>query len=161
MLSGSRPRGSSSTPASGKIGRTKGSAVPPSRSLIPAPLRKTSGQENIWSGKHLGGEPSPASQGQRIGRPHRLEEFDELLACRLLVPLAVALEQTQEFIDRRLAIAAAEECGGELETRLVIIGIGRQPGAQLARPGHRLLRLLGELERRTRRADLGVSRTLL
>src|ERR1700720_4631343 len=151
MLSGSRPRGSSSTPVNGKIGRIKGSAVPPGRSLIPASP----------SGKHLGGEPTPAAQGQRIGRPHRLEEFDELLACRLLVPLAVALEQTQEFIDRRLAIAAAEECRGEFEARLVIVRVRRQPGAQLARPGHRFLRLLGELERRTRRGDLDVSRTLL
>src|SRR5439155_16737352 len=101
MLSGRRPRGSSSTPVSGKIGRIEGSVVPPSRSLIPgSPL-----------GKHLGREPTPAAQGQRIGRPHRLEEFDELLARRLLVPFAVALEEAQELIDRRLAIAAAEECG--------------------------------------------------
>src|SRR5438132_6639838 len=141
MLSGSRPRGSSSTPVSGKIGRIKGSAVPPSRSLIPGSP----------SGKHLGGEPPPATQGQRIGRPHRLEEFDELLARRLLVPLAVALEEAQKLIDRRLAVAAAEEGGGELEARFVIVGVCRQPGAQLARPGHRFLALLGELERRARR----------
>src|ERR1700732_1739711 len=88
MLSGSRPRGSSSTPVNGKIGRIKGSVVPPGRSLIPASP----------SGKHLGGEPTPAVQGQRIGRPHRLDEFDELLACRLLVPLAVALEHTEALI---------------------------------------------------------------
>ena len=55
------------------------------------------------------------AQGQRIGRPHRLEEFDELLARGLLVPLAIALEQGQQLVDRRLALAAAEEGGGELE----------------------------------------------
>src|SRR5271166_1636821 len=130
MLSGSRPRGSSSTPLNGKIGKIEGSAVWPTRSLIPIPP----------SGKHLGGEPPSAAQGQRIGRPHRLEEFDELFARGLLVPLAIALEKIQQLVDRGLSLAAAEQPGCELEARLVIVRVCRQASAQFARPGHRLLR---------------------
>src|SRR5206468_11485081 len=109
-LSGSRPRGNSRTPASGKIGRTEGRAVVSGRSLI-VPL----------SGEHQRREPPSRIQGQRIGRPHGLEKLDELFARGLLVPLAIALEQGQQLIDRRLAFAAAEQPGGELEPRLVIV----------------------------------------
>src|SRR6516165_12422057 len=144
MLSGNRPRGNSSTPVNGKIGRIEGSAVPLTRSLIPVSP----------SGKHLCGEPPSAAQRQGIGWPHRLEEFDELLAGRLLVPLPIALEQGQQLVDRGLALPAAEEGRGELEARLMIVRVRRQAKAQLARPGHRLLRLLGEIERRARRSDL-------
>src|SRR6516165_11072402 len=134
MLSGNRPRGNSSTPVSGKIGRIEGSAVPLTRSLIPVSP----------SGKHLRGEPPSTAQRQRIGRPHRLEEFDELLASGLLVPLPIALEQGQQLVDRSLPLAAAEEGRGELEARLVIVRVRRQASAQLLRSGDRLLRLFGE-----------------
>src|SRR5215469_11766457 len=133
MFNGKRPRASSRTPANGKIGRTEGSSRPPVSSLIALP-----------SGEHQGGEAPSGTQSQRIGRPHCLEKFDELLARRLLVPLAVALEQGQEFVDRHLALTAAEETGGELEPRLMIIGVGRQTGTELFFSSHRLLRLLGE-----------------
>src|SRR6516165_6838608 len=119
MLSGSRPRGSSSTPVSGKIGTIEGSAVLPTRSLIPVPP----------SGKHLGGKPPSAAQRQRIGRPHRLEEFDELLACGLLVPLPITLEQRQQLVDRGFPFTAAEESRGELEACFVIVGVRRQASA--------------------------------
>src|SRR6516164_8358468 len=113
MLSGNRPRGNSSTPVSGKIGRIAGSAVPLTRSLIPVSP----------SGEHLCGEPPSAAQRQRIGRPHRLEKFDELLTRSLLVPLPIALEQGQELVDRILPLAAAKEGRGELNPRLVIVGV--------------------------------------
>src|SRR6516225_12098126 len=100
MLSGSRPRGNSSTPVSGKIGRIEGSAVRLMRSLIPVSSL----------GKHLRGEPPSAAQRQRIGWPHCLEEFDELLARGLLVPFPIALEQGQQLLDGGLPLAAAEEC---------------------------------------------------
>src|SRR6516225_12030994 len=146
MLSGSRPRGSSRTPVSGKIGTIEGSAVLPTRSLIPVSP----------SGKHLGGKPPSPAQRQRIGRPHRLEEFDELLTRSLLVPLPIALEQGQKLVDRILPLAAAEEGRGELDPRLVIVGVRCQSSAQFARPGHRLLRLFTDLQRRACRGDLGV-----
>src|SRR5207237_10868643 len=101
MLSGSRPRGSSSTPVNGKIGRVSGNTAL-SRSLMPPPLSFTS-----CLGEHQRGQPPPRAQGQRVGRPHRLEEFDQLLARRLLVPFAVAPEQGQQLVARGLALAAA------------------------------------------------------
>src|SRR6516165_12536854 len=120
MFSGNRPRGNSSTLVSGKIGSIEGSTVALTRSLIPASP----------SGKHLGGEPPSAAQRQRIGRPHRLEEFDELLTRSLLVPFSIALEQGQELVDRILPLPAAEEGRGELDPRLVIVGVRCQSSAQ-------------------------------
>src|SRR5579863_5597518 len=99
MLSGSRPRGSSSTPTSGNIGTISGSGPAWRGSLIPP-----------WSsGEHQRREPAPRALRQGVGRAHRLEELDELLARRLLVPLAVALEEGEHLVDRGLALAAAEE----------------------------------------------------
>src|SRR5690349_9233656 len=101
MFRGSRPRGSSSTPVSGKIGRMAGSAAPPLRSLITSPSRK-----------HHGGKPATAAQGKRVGRTHHLEEFEELLASGLLVPIAIAFEQGQQLVDRGFPLAAPEQPGG-------------------------------------------------
>src|SRR4249920_1957153 len=126
MLSGSRPRGSSKTAVKGKIGRMSGSA----------PDSDGSGRSLMArlppSRKHQGRQPAPAAQGQGIGRAHDLEEFDQLAARRLLVPGAVAPEQGQQLVDRALVLARAEERGRELETRLVIVGVRVEPGAQLA-----------------------------
>src|SRR3954467_5622815 len=118
MLSGRRPRGSSNTPGSGKIGMVSGSAA---ASLItPA------------SGEHQRRQPPPRRQGQRIGRPHSLEEFDQLLARRLLVPVAIALEQGQELVDGRLALAGAEQGGRQLKARLVVVRVLLQALLQCA-----------------------------
>ena len=43
-----------------------------------------------------------ALQGARIGRPHRLEQGDELLARRIVIPFAVAADDFQQFVDARL-----------------------------------------------------------
>src|SRR5438094_9471822 len=129
MLSGSRPRGSSSTPVSGKIGRVSGNTAL-SRSLMPPPLSLTPRLR-----EHQRGQPPPRAQGQRVGRPHRLEEFDELLAGRLLVPFAVAPEQGQQLLYRRLALAAAEQRGRQFEARLVVVRILLQPPFQATRAG--------------------------
>src|SRR5690349_17668650 len=106
MLSGRRPRGNSKTPVSGKIGRMSGNTR--SRSLMPpSPSRHASSKpasNKHASRKHQGGEAPPRAQGQRIGRPHDLEEFDELFPRRLVVPFAVALEERQQFVDRGLAL---------------------------------------------------------
>src|SRR5579885_3017459 len=85
MLSGSRPRGNSSTPVSGKIGRMSGSASP--------------GSAMAASREHQRRELAPRAEGQRIGRPHDLEELDQLLARRLLVPVAVLAIKRQQLID--------------------------------------------------------------
>src|SRR5215468_5505283 len=150
MFSGSLPRGSSNTPVNGKIGRMAGSAVPPRRSLIGAP-----------SGKHGRGKPPSAAQGQRVGRTHYLEEFEELLAGGLFVPFAIAFEQGEQLVNAGFPLSASEQSGSELESRLVVVRTLRQPGPQLAGRTHRLLRLLGEIESGAGRSDLGVSDTLL
>src|SRR5512133_3563209 len=125
MLSGNLPRGSSSTPVSGKIGRMAASPAPPLRSLItPA------------SGKHHGGQPSSTAQGQRIGRSHDFEELDELFARRLLVPFAIAFEQRQQLVDGGLSLAASEQRRRELEAGLVIVSVFRQSGSQFSRRRH-------------------------
>src|SRR6266404_9616990 len=124
MLSGSFPRGSSRTPVSGKIGSVAGSSASRGSKLAdmpPAGLREEDRRQ-----------PPPRRQRQRIGRPHRLEELDELLARRLLVPLACPLDDLQELVDRRLALAGGEQRGGEVKTGLMVVGIRRQPRAQFA-----------------------------
>src|SRR5215469_11063764 len=100
MFRGSRPRGRSSTPLSGKIGRMAGSAAPPCRSLIA-----------ILSRKHSRGKPAPAAQSQRVGRTHHFEKFEELLARGLFVPLSIALEQGQQLVNAGFPLPAAEQRG--------------------------------------------------
>src|SRR5437868_8328781 len=118
MFRGSRPRGSSRTPVSGKIGRMSGSPAPPRCSLISG-----------LSGKHDRGEPAAAVQRQRISRTHHLEKFEELLARGLLVPFANALEEGQQFVDGRFPFPAPEQRSGEFEATLVVVGVLRQAGA--------------------------------
>src|ERR1700687_4255781 len=107
MLSGNRPRGNSKTPVNGKIGRMSGSAISsrgPGWSLMTHQSASATP-----SREHQGRQPAPRAQGQGVGRAHDLEELDELAPRRLLVPLAVALEEGQQFVDRGLALAGAEE----------------------------------------------------
>src|SRR5215469_5395169 len=105
MLSGNRPPGSSSTPVSGKIGMTGGSwstARSNGEPVMAARSRKEDRRET-----------APGCDRERIRRPHRLEELQELLARGLLVPGPVAADDLQELVDPRLALAGAEERGGE------------------------------------------------
>src|SRR5207302_2333138 len=158
MLSGSRPRGNSSTPVNGKIGRMSGSAISfrgPGWSLMARSSPPPRSRE------HQRRQPAPRAQGQRVGRTHDLEELDELTPRRLFVPVAVALEEGQQLVDRWFALAAAEERRRQLEPRLVIVRVRFEPGAQLADRTHRLLRVLGKFEGRARRGDLGVLFELL
>src|SRR5438128_914983 len=99
MLSGNRPRGSSSVPVSGKIGNTSGKtrcAPEPGASLMSRlPTRSA---DPAASREHQRRQATPGTQGQRVGRTHHLEKLDELLAGGLLVPLAVALVEGQELV---------------------------------------------------------------
>src|SRR5262245_28824877 len=122
MLSGSLPRGSSRTPLKGKIGRVSGNSGMAGSGASPGIAALAEEQR---------GEAPPRRDGQRIGRTHGLEELDELLAPGLLVPLAVEPHQLEQLVDRLLAAAAGEERAGELEPRLVILGVLRQARAQL------------------------------
>src|SRR6266851_4453417 len=111
MLSGSLPRGSSSTPVSGKIGSVVGSSASPGSDRVPLIAAAPGLREQERR------QATARRQGQRLGRPHRLEELDELLARRLLVPLAVALDEVEQLVDRRLALAdgAAREASGGVD----------------------------------------------
>src|SRR5260221_5049643 len=138
MLSGSFPRRSSKTPVSGKIGSVAGSSASRgsnSALMPPAGLREEDRRQS-----------PPRRQRQRIGRSHRLEELDELLARRLLVPFARPLDDVEELVDRRLAFAGGEQRSGEIETGLMVVGVRRQPRAQLADRARRLVAGLGEVE---------------
>src|SRR5271165_6977582 len=98
MLSGSSPRGSSSTPVRGNSGRLAGKGRG-SRCWLPATVKAPGSREQDR------GEALARLHRQRIGRPHRLEQLDQLLARGLLVPVAIGLDDLQQVIDRRLALA--------------------------------------------------------
>src|SRR5579862_8910690 len=90
MLSGSRPRGSSRTPVNGKIGNMSGSTT--GGRVLGRSLMARHSPSPDPSREHQRRQPAPGIQGQGIGRPHHLEEFDELAPRRLVVPVAVAFE---------------------------------------------------------------------
>ena len=119
-----RPRGSSSTPVNGKIGMTGGSSSKLGSNGEPV----TSGR----SGKQDRRESPPRGDRERIRRSHRLEEFEQLLARRFLVPSAVAADDLQELVGPRLALARGEERRGELVARLEILGVALDPRLELA-----------------------------
>src|SRR5689334_20104387 len=114
MLSGSRPRGSSSTPFSGKIGSVSGSSSKGKSKALPV----------ISSREEDRGEAAPPRDGERVGRAHRFEELHQLLAPSLLVPGAVAPHQLEQLVDRRLALAGGEQRRRQIEPRLVVLRIG-------------------------------------
>src|SRR5665213_1058048 len=153
MLSGSCPRGSSSTPVSGKIGRMPGSA-PEDRSSAASLMAPDASRE------HQRGEAAPRRHGQRVGRSHDLEELDELLARRLLVPGAVPAVEGQQLVDALFALAGAEERRREFEPRLMVVAVGGESGTELVGLAHRLHRLLGKLQRRVRGGDLDMAEVL-
>src|SRR5256885_16925327 len=152
MLSGIRPRGNSSTPVSGKIGIAGGSS---------SKLRSNGEPTGVRSRKQNRGEPLAGGDGERIGRPHRLEKFEQLLARTLLVPGAVAADNLEELVDAGLALARGEERGGKLVARLEILWVALDPGLELAQRAFGLAAGLGELEARARGGDLGMARAFL
>src|SRR6185312_8758314 len=108
----------------------------------------------IGSCKKDRGEPPPRRHGERIGRAHRLEEFDELLARCLLVPFAVALDEIEEPVDRLLALARREERRCQLQPRVIVSGIALEALTQLAERALRLFAGLCDLEGGPRRRHL-------
>jgi len=80
-----------------------------------------------------------------MGRPDGVENLDQLLARRILVPGAVAPHQFEQFLDGGLGAALAVEGDGQIETRLMVVGVGFQAppeGLGVARPAA----LLGKLQ---------------
>ena len=54
---------------------------------------------------------SPRLDGGRVHQAPGLEEFHQLLASRVFVPLAVALDDFQQAIGRRIALPARASTG--------------------------------------------------
>src|SRR5436305_9848192 len=104
MCSGSCPRGKSRAPASGKTG---------TRSKVP---RILSQQDR--------GEPPPLRPGPGIFEPDRLDQLQQPLARRALVPVPVAGDAVEQLVGGGVAGAACGEDAGELVARLEIVGIG-------------------------------------
>src|SRR5712671_7415507 len=81
-----------------------------------------------------------------VGRAPGLEELHELLARAVVVPLAVALDDFHQLIDRLRALAAGVERHRKIEAGLMVERIGLDLLLELADRADRV-RLLGNLER--------------
>src|SRR6185312_2697129 len=102
MLSGSLPPGSSSTPDSGKIGSVSGSCSKEGSNGL-RPLTTTTSREQ------------DVRKALAAGEAQRLEELEELLARRRLVPVAVCFDHGEQLVDRLLLLAAGPIGHGEVE----------------------------------------------
>src|SRR5215207_3530154 len=98
------------------------------------------------SGEQHRRQPPPPEHRQVVGRPPGLEELDELLARRLVVPGALAPDDVDQRIDRLLAAAPGVERKGEVEAGLMVERVRLEPALELAGVAERR-RLLGELDR--------------
>src|SRR5438046_795902 len=75
-----------------------------------------------------------------------LEELYELLACAVVVPLAVALHNVEQMIGRIEAIALGVQRHRKVEPRLVVERVRRDLLLELG-DGAERLRLLGKIDR--------------
>src|SRR5690606_19221824 len=130
MLSGSRARGSSSAPGSGKTGITSGRSgrenlrvISNCRRVRPVPWR--SGEDQ--------GRQAPAALLRDLAlRAETVEYLEELRPCRAIVPFAIATEELDEGIDRARLVPTRDEGHGQVVTRLVIVRVALDAGAEIA-----------------------------
>ena len=82
------------------------------------------------------GEFAPRGDGARIGRSHRFEQRDKMLARRVVIPFAVAPDDFQQIFDGAFAIALGVTRQSQIVARLMIIGDWRRasPRAAPCRP---------------------------
>src|SRR5690606_40860005 len=124
MLSGSRPPGNSRAPASANTGRCSGKSradrywsLPTLKSL----LRGFAGtRSRAWpaaSGKQDRRQLAPRSERRLVGHAPRLEEGQKLVAGRIVLPLAVGLDDGQQMVGGGHAVAARILDHGEVEAR--------------------------------------------
>src|SRR5713226_9289318 len=100
-------------------------------------------------------QPLAPRDRRLVGRTPGLEELDRLLARAVVVPFAVALDDLEEVVDRRLALSLAVQRHREVEARLVIERVGGDLLLELGdRPDR--FRLLEQVERRACRRHRGV-----
>ncbi len=93
-----------------------------------------------------GGKAAASRQRDLILRAIGVEEFDKLLARRLVVPVAVVFDADEELVDRAFPVAARIEREGEIEARLMILGVRLDLRLKL-RHVAKVVRLFGERER--------------
>src|ERR1700716_1108883 len=65
-------------------------------------------------------QPLASIHGRFIGAAPRLEELHQLLACAILVPFAVALDDFQQMVGRLGTVALRVERGRQIESGLMI-----------------------------------------
>src|SRR5437764_11379152 len=91
-------------------------------------------------------QPLAAGNGGLVGRAPGLEELHQLLARAVVVPLAIALDDFHQLIDRLDTLAAGVQRHREVEARLMVERIGLHLLLEIADRSDRV-RLLGYLER--------------
>src|SRR3954447_14171832 len=109
------------------------------------------------SGKQDRGEPPPPRDRHLVRRAPGLEKLDKLLARAVLVPTAIPTHDFKEVIDRFRTLPAGVERDREIESRLVVEGVGVNALLQLAKipEGGRLL---GKLDRGASAGEQGIVR---
>ena len=126
-----RPRsspGSAARKCSAATGRAAAAATPGSGNTGNSAGRSSSGSEPGHSAEQDRGQPAAGGAGGGIVEPPGLEEFQQLQAGGVLVPLAVAAHDFQQRLRRLLAFAHRVQRGGEVVAGLMVLRIGRQPG---------------------------------
>src|SRR5918996_3795638 len=150
MLSGRLPPGRRIAPGSGKIGKRAGMAPLRAVSSIattPAPSPRPA------SGEQDRGQLATAGDRRRMVGAERLEELDQLLTRRLVLPFSVSAHDSEQLVDRGFDLAAQEQARGAIEAGGVIVRIGLQTRAQGLGIGERA-GLLGQAEGGARAVDL-------
>src|ERR1035437_4442173 len=116
MLSGSRPRGSSSAPVSGNTGKVG---------------ERSSGRGCRWpmsgdSAEQEGRELAAGGGGGGVAEAPCLEKLQQLQARRFLVPGAVAAADVQQGVGGFLAAFHGDQRGGQVVANLEVGGVGGQ-----------------------------------
>ena len=101
-------------------------------------------------------EAAALRAGPGILEPDRLEDLQQPLARRALVPLAVAGDAFEQLVGGGVAVAGGDQRAGKVDPRLMIVGIGGDPRLELGRVAGR--RRLGQRQRRAGAGDRRVLR---
>src|SRR5687768_739332 len=137
MLRGSWPLGSRRAPESGKIGISAGRSFAVSYRRLPAitatqavPVRSVHSPINLGEKQRRQALPS-LHRSRVLGAPG-LEELDELLARRGVVPGPVAPDDLQELVGCAGAVAGSIERQRQIEAGLIVTRIGLDAFGEIA-----------------------------
>ena len=83
-------------------------------------------------GKYHGRQFAAAIEDNGIIGRERIEHLEKLGLGGTVVPFAVTAEQLEQLVDSPLRVAICMERGGEVEARLVIVGVCVNGGLQFA-----------------------------